>query len=299
MDGGSVSLGNNFQLVTSDNKSHVFTVNTGASASTTSTLFVSSNGTNRSATLNISGGSVSTNQLQIFSGGTVNFTSGALGSTGNTTINAGGEFDMSNGTRTGSSVTNSGSLIISGGNFSTDLDRTLTTNAGGTTTISGGTVAIGAAIGDSLIGAGAYVFEGGTTTLAGDIRANASTFSLTMGGSSAGSLTGDTWHTSTANRHMDWLSGTLMSVTLGGDANWAETEWTANRMFFNGDSASDLGLSWADVINPSVGFDAGGGTHFNWNEGTRTLSLNTIPEPSSMALFALFATAFLGRRRNA
>ena len=298
MNGGSMSLGNNFQLVTSDNQSHVFTVNPGASASTTATLFVSSTGTNRSATLNISGGSVSTNQLQVNAGGTVNFSSGSLASSGTTTINAGGELEMSNGTRTGSSVTNSGSLVISGGNFSTNLDRSLTTNAGGTTTISGGSVSIGQSIGDSLIGTGAFVFEGGTTTLAGDIRANAATFSLTMGGTTVGTLTGDAWHSSTTYRHMNWLSGTLMSVTLSGDATWAETEWTANRMLFNGDSASDLGLTWADVTNPLVGFNAGGGSYFDWDSTSRTLALVTVPEPSSFAFLAAGMTALVAFRRR-
>lgn len=298
MNGGTMSLGNNFQLVTADNRSHVFTVNTGATASTTATLFVSSAGTNRSATLNINGGSVSTNQLQVFNGGTVDFSSGNLASSGNTTINAGGVFSMSNGIRTGSNVTNSGSLTISNGSFSTGALNNIITNAGGTTKITGGVISIGSAIGDSLRGSGAFIFEGGTTTLAGDIRADAATFSLTLGGTSIGSLTGDTWHSATTYRHMDWLSGTGMSVTLSGAATWAETEWIANRLFFNGNSGSDLGLTWADVTNPSFGFDAGGGTYFDWDGTSRKLSLVTIPEPSTFALVGLAGLAVFCLRRR-
>lgn len=277
MDGGSISLGNNFQLVTADDKSHTFTVNAGASASTTQTLIVSSAGTNRSAVLNISGGSVSTNQFQVNSGGTVNFTNGSLNSTGTMTINAGGVFHMTNGTRTGSgSITNSGTLTISGGNFSTDVIRNITTNPGGKTTISGGTVSIGSSIGRSIHGAGAYLFEGGVTTCSSTINPVAG-FSLTLGGSSAGSLAATAWGGTAADRNVNWLPGSGMSVTLSGVADWAETEWNAGRMTFHGAGLATLG-SWAAVTTPR-GLD---GIHsFAYDSASRTLSLlETAPLPN-------------------
>lgn len=302
MNGGSMTVPSNLQLTTSNDTNHIFTVNTGGTLNATGTTQVSSTGTGRTATLNISGGVVNaTSGFNVNSGGTVNLSNGTLTNNSTLTINSGGSFSMTGGTRNGSvaSVANSGTLLISAGSFTTAADRNLTTNVGGTTTISGGTVSINASIGDSLIGTGAYVFTGGTTTATGNIRPNSTDFSLTLGGTSLGSLTALGWHAPTsANRDVNWLSGTLMTMALSGAANWAETEWTANRMFYNGDSGLTLGLTWADVINPSVGFNAGGGTYFDWDSGTNTLALVTVPEPASLTAVSLVGLLVLARVRR-
>ena len=299
MNGGSISLGNNFQLVTEDNQSHIFTVNAGASASTTSTLYVSSAGTNRSATLNIHGGSVSSNQFQVLNGGTVDFTGGSLANSGTMTINAGGIFSMSGGTRTGSGVANSGTLNISSGDFNTAENSNLTTNVGGTTTISGGNVSIGSSIGDSIRGTGAYVFTGGTTTMTGDIRADADTFSLTLGGNTAGSLTADGWHSSTTYRRTNWLPGSMMTFTLSSaEPFWAKTEWDADRLAFNGSTKSLLSnLAWEDATTPSKGL--GGGYYWDYSSTTKTLALgyySPLPEPTGALAGALLGIGPLNRR---
>lgn len=141
--------------------------------------------------------------------------------------------------------------------------------------------------------------NGGTTTA--DSLSTYAGFSMTFGGTTAGSLTVGALGGSfmPPNRYFDWLTGSQMSFTVAGTADWAEAEWTANRMFFNGGSGSDLGLSWADAINPLIGFDAGGGTYFDWNGTSRTLALVTaVPEPSSFALLGVGMTALVVFRRR-
>jgi hypothetical protein len=129
-------------------------------------------------------------------------------------------------------------------------------------------------------------------------RGNIESIGLVMGGTTAGSVTAGTLSGTVSNFSLNWLSGSLMTFRLTDIATWAETEWTANRMFFNGQSGSALNLTWAQVIDPTIGFNSGGGTYFDWNGTSRILGLVTIPEPSTGALFAASLAAVLIARRR-
>jgi hypothetical protein len=261
----------------------------------------------------INGGTFSVDQLGLQNGsgvadGNQNFTlNGGTVTTSTTTttglvIGAGATrtstFDMSAGTlTTRNMIVNDGSTLnISGGSFTasnTAGASGLRIRTGATVNISGGTISMNQEFRSETT----INFTGGTTTTT---RFNRDTgFGLVMGGTTAGSVTAGTLSgASTIN--LNWLSGSLMTFSLTDIADWAQTEWTANQMFFNGQSASDLNLNWAQVIDPLVGFNNGGGTYFDWNSTSRTLALVTIPEPSSTALLGLGLLALMGfRRRNA
>ncbi len=214
-------------------------------------------------------------------------------------VTSGASYVLNNGTLTvgdDASFTG-GSITINGGTFTSDV---FNSNVG-SFTITGGTLNVNTLGNTSGSQDGGFTmnFNGGATTvtgsfgLFGDTTPNAVVF----GGNQTGSLTA-AGLVGTVNGTMDWLPGSLMAMTITGNTTWAETEWTADRMFFDGDSGSDLGLTWADVINPSVGFNSGGGTYFDWDGGTNTLALVTVPEPASLAAVGLFGLLGLGRLRR-
>jgi hypothetical protein len=117
-------------------------------------------------------------------------------------------------------------------------------------------------------------FNGGTATFA-DVRFNGQT--LNLGGSNSGSITITTGNF-ISNGTIAWSTGSLMSFTRTGIADWAETEWNAGRMTVDGDDFNVLG-DWSSV-NGSV---------FSYTSGSQTLAL--IPEPSSIALLGLAGLA--------
>lgn len=279
MNGGLIQTSNNFQLVTTDNQTHTFTLNSGSIDVTGGWMdVVSTPGTNRSATMNVDGGSIDV-------------------AAGNLRVNAGGTYNQTDGTtyfEQGILTSSGASFLVSGGSVGMGTSRSLTVNSGGTATISGGTVTIT----QDIVGAGIVNLDGGTTSVGRDLNFTTLGLSLTLGGTAPGTLTAVNWRGTAANRDVDWLSGTLMEMTLTGAANWAETEWTANRMFFDGDSASDLLLTWAQVSNPAIGFNAGGGTYFDWDSGTNTLALVTVPEPASLTAVSLVGLLILARVRR-
>jgi hypothetical protein len=200
-------------------------------------------------------------------------------------------FNMTSGSLTLNSIGLAGagsSINISGGTANIN-------NFNARATVSGGNITA-----TDLQGSANILFNGGTFTTT-TITTSTANFGLTFGGSSAGSLTAGSFSTTPfhlANRSIDWISGSLMEITITNVTDWAQTEWTANRMFFNGDSGLDLGLTWAQVIDPTVGFNSGGGTYFDWNGTTNTLALVTIPEPSTWALITIGLTAMIVFRRR-
>jgi len=238
-------------------------------------------------------GVTSGNQNFTQTGGTVTTTGQII--IGNSNVRT-STFDVSAGTLTTRNVIiNDGSTLnISGGSFTasnTAGASGIRAFAGSSVNISGGTVSMN----QEFRSASTINFTGGTTTTT---RFNRDTgFNLVMGGTTAGSVTAGTLN-GTADFSLNWLSGSLMTFRLTDIADWAETEWTANRMFFNGQSGTDLNLTWAEVTDSNIGFDGVGGAYFDWNSGTRTLALVTIPEPSSTVLLGLGILVLAGFRKR-
>jgi len=293
------------------------TVNSGAGSLvatfTYSNYFVTQNG----------GTLTSTNSLTLNNGSWTLNSGGAISSSNTISLQAlndghqdlivtGGTLSRSNLVVSSTGTNRSAHFNMSGGDV--DLTGRLTLTTGGIITVSGGTLDMN----DARIEAGTFNISGGAVTAAADfgrggainltggsLSINELTtftgFKMTLGGSSAGTFTADKFADGfqVASRNFDWLSGTKMTMTLSGSATWAETEWTANRMFFNGDSGTVLGLTWAQVSDKNVGFNSGGGTYFDWDSTTNTLALVTIPEPSTSALVAIvlgFIVVFRRRR---
>jgi hypothetical protein len=274
MNGGSIQTPSNFQLAVADNKTQVFTLNAGTIDVTGGWIDISTTGTNRFATMNVAGGAITVaNNLRLAAGGTYNQTNGTT------------YFEQ------GISASSGSTFLFSGGNLTMGASRSLTVNSGGNATIYGGTLTIT----QDIVGAGIVSLDGGTINVGRDLNFSTAGLSLVLGGTNAGALTAVNWRGTADNRNVNWLSGSLMTMTLTGAANWAETEWAADRMFFNGDSATDLGLSWTQVTDPLVGFNAGGGTYFDWDGTSRTLALVTVPEPASLTAVGLVGLLVLAR----
>jgi hypothetical protein len=83
-------------------------------------------------------------------------------------------------------------------------------------------------------------------------------------------------------------------MTISTYDSWAETEWNAGRLTYNGLGTGDLG-SWA-AVTASGGL--GGGANFSFDSGTNTLSLVSVPEPGSFALLTAAGVVLLARRRH-
>ena len=245
-------------------------------------------------------------------------------------VESGSSFSLVNGTiatesgRDTRSQNANSTLTVNGGSFS--VGRNLIITDSGTFTISGGSMTVAGAAGSvGFANTGIMNFNGGTTTADRFVFKTGTT--ATFGGSSAGSATFNDWgtgnYTSNLDRQQDnqiifdFLSGTGMTLTLSAAARaldltndstdnpttlaWAEALWNADQLMYNGQSASDLSLSWADATNSGVGL--GDGSYFEFSQlGSfgGSLSLAGIPEPTTGVL-ALGAASlgFLRRRRSA
>ena len=182
---------------------------------------------------------------------------------------------------------NSGVVDISGG-ASTVADRVRVAN-GGSVTISGGTLDAGTLGGFGGGASGSFFFNGGTTTVTNNLNFGNNTtpgnVTFTFGGTSAGSLSAAGFSGRVANRSMNFLPGTGMSVEIRGDSNWAETEWDAGRLLYDG-----LGASTYGDRNTVTGSGFGDGSRFQFFEDSlnaNVMLLVVIPEASSLALAGL------------
>jgi hypothetical protein len=86
---------------------------------------------------------------------------------------------------------------------------------------------------------------------------------------------------------INWAPGTGMTMTIASYDEWAETEWAAGRLTYDGDDFSTLG-NWATVH----------GTIFDYDSSTETLSLVAVPEPASLATGLVGMMCLIGRRRR-
>jgi len=263
--------------------------------------------------LNFTGGRMNTDTtgtktfiggVQTLSGGDVDLSNRSIATSNGavTTVNTGSIFRGGSVSISNSNFTVSGGQLFGRNQFGGVGDI----NLNGTTvfTLNSGTVIAGESSNNSATtgsfgnnattAGGVWNLNGGTLT-AFTLRYR-SVSTMVMGGSTVGSATFTngfaTSNHSDANIRIDWLPGSLMTLTIGLD-DWAKTNWDAGRMFFDGDSQSDLdNLSWADATNSSIGL--GGGYYFDWNGTTNTLAL-AIPEPSA-ALLGGIGMFFLLRR---
>lgn len=167
-------------------------------------------------------------------------------------------------------VANNSIISISGGGMNADA---LTITANASVTISGGTHTLTGNLGN-LFGSqvGSMFLNGGSTTAA-SLGFGGSGTTLTVGGSASGSFAASSFAGNSGNRSINWISGSLMTISLSGVDEWAETEWNAGRMSFDGNNNGVLG-DWSTVND----------TIFNFDSGTESLSLVAIPEPSTWAL---------------
>lgn len=243
----------------------------------------------------ISGGSFSLNGGSIISDQSNNglfIRSGAL-----VTINNASSSLAHTTANQGLTIQNAGtSVVLNQGSISTVGTGGLGVVSDSNLTVNGGSVSIGGNLTVSNnFGGGTVILNGGSFNATNMSFGSSTSGRLTLGGSTAGSATFSGFDGTDTSRRINWLENSLMTLTIG-TAGWAETEWTANRMFFNGDSSANLGnLSWADATDSSIGL--GGGYYFDWNSGTNTLAL-AIPEPSSSSLLALGIIALAGYRRR-
>jgi hypothetical protein len=226
-------------------------------------------------------------------------------------VRTGSSFTMQNGTintaggrdwqvvGAGSSMTVNGGVVNLGRHLLLSGDNTTPPSL----TINGGTIT--STTGD--LGARHFAdtaktlnLNGGTTSVVNLDLQGDNTFFI-FGGSSSGSLSAGNILTANVasgfgtNSSLDWLPGSLMTLTLTGVNDFAETYWNAGKLLFDGDSKTDLGgLSWADATNSAIGL--GGGYYWNFNNTTNTLSLAAIPEPAATSLMGLALGALMLRR---
>lgn len=178
---------------------------------------------------------------------------------------------VNSGAKGHTTIQSGASMTVNGGTFAQfGSTRQVYISDGGKLIVNGGTVqAIAVTNTTSAKTGGILAFNGGTTTANNFNFARAS--SVTFGGTSAGSVTAGTFTGAT----FDWLTGTHMSLTLTNTPGvWAEAEWDADRLLFNGQAKTALGKTWAEVT--ALG-GLGPKTYFNFT-GT-TLSLVTITYP--------------------
>ncbi len=219
---------------------------------------------------NLVGGTFSVRGLSLLAGSTAFHVSGSgvaeLGNNNSDVVlNAGSTFTV-----TGGAVT---------------LGRDLEVN-GAVLTIAGGTVTGDV---DTSIGSfgfqsdGVLNFNGGTTT-AFDLNLQGTGVQVNFGGTTSGSLIVDS--IVGTNGVIDWTTGSLMTMTVSSSPTWAETEWNAGRLTYNGAGVATLG-TWSTVT--TTGF--GDGNVFAYDSGTHTLALGIADTTAPDAPTGLGATA--------
>lgn len=156
-------------------------------------------------------------------------------------------------------------LTVSGGTMT--IGRHLYVRYGGTFVMNDGTVT---GIDQIALGVGAFELNGGD--LSADIFLSSAASTVTFGGTTEGTFT-LLVGLGTAPV-LNWLPGTKMTMTVGASNGWAEVEWNANHLLYNGQSKADLGKTWAQV---TAADGLGTGINFDYDSGTETLSLSSGP----------------------
>jgi hypothetical protein len=155
-----------------------------------------------------------------------------------------------------------------------NLGRHLLASSGGALIVNGGVINGNPGSGDmgvrSFASGGTFTFNGGTTTINRlDLGGSNTTFNF--GGSSTGSLTATAFNGSFgSNSTINFLPGSLMSLTVSGEDEWAAAKWAAGDLTYNGQGVTELG-SWAAVTAPD---GLGPGVRFEYDSATETLRLS-------------------------
>ena len=165
-------------------------------------------------------------------------------------------------------------LIVSGG--ATDMERDFQI-VQGTFTISSGTFDVGRWFGCKNFQTGGEVnFNGGVVTASG-LEFGTTALDFNFGGTAVGSLTATNFG---GDRHddsriqLDFLSGTRMTLSLtNAPSTWAEDQWNAGRLLYDGQSSNDLGVSWATATS----YDGLGNFYRFDFDGTNLMLLNEAP----------------------
>lgn len=188
-------------------------------------------------------------------------------------VSSGASYVMNDGTLSvgDDTIFTGGTISIHGGTFTTDVF-----NAGvGTFTMTGGALNVNTlgALGEPTDGGFTMNFNGGTTMVAGSFGYNGDTniSSVIFGGTNAGSLVAAGFSGGPKGT-MNWLAGSQMSMTITGNSTWAETEYNAGRLLYNGDNNATLGLTWTEATSGETAI---------WNFTTDTLSLFSVAPPVS------------------
>lgn len=211
---------------------------------------------------NLEGGTLTVRGLSLVAGSTTfNVSGSGTANLGNNnkdvSVNLGTSFSVSGGTVTlGRHLRAAGGVFtISGGTITGDVDTTFGT--------------------PSFQSNGTYNFNGGTTT-AYQLDLSGSNTTFNFGGYSAGSLSVTGFASGFGNGSaINFLPGSLMSLTVSGVDEWAEAEWIAGNLTYNGDGTIELG-SWASVTTPD---GLGNGAHFAYDSNTETLTLVFVDLP--------------------
>ena len=255
----------------------------------------------------------------LFSGGTFTVNGGTYGATAgsgrgfrndasNVTTLTSGKINSGSTANGGSNIQNGSSLVINGGEFQQwGTGRSIRATGGGSITVNpGGALSMdtsGTASGSLGVnhlssGSNTITLNGGTTTanfLSFGNNASTPRLTLILGGSSAGTLAAVDFKPLDSQevigaRRINWLPGSLMTMSVANSDEWAAAEWDAGRLFYNGQSKTDLvELTWADATNSTIGL--GGGYYFVYDSGTETLSLGSGTPPPVSNLFQITAFA--------
>jgi hypothetical protein len=268
-----------------------------------------------------------------FSGGSFTVDGGTYGPTNgtgrgfrndasNVTTLSSGKINSGSTANGGSNIQGGSSLIINGGEFqqwgTTRSIRltggsSLTVNPGGTVSMDTTATAVGSlGVNQLSSGSNTLTLNGGTTTanfLSFGNNAASPRLTLVLGGTTAGTLSAVNFKPLDSSevigaRRINWLSGTLMTMSVANADEWAAAEWDAGRLLYNGQTKTDLSdLSWSEATDSSIG--VGGGYYFVYDGGTEALSLassgSDLTPPAWTATWPLVdtvgATIFTARAR--
>jgi hypothetical protein len=185
---------------------------------------------------------------------------------------------------------NGGTLIVSGLNTTSNATFTMasgtlnlpTLNGGGTVIFNGGTTTLTGNLGGGGSNGTDYLFNGGIISAANTAWDNNNSVTYTFGGNTSGSLSVTDFVTDgdgASRIDIDFLAGSLFTMDLDdafdatatlGSAEWAEALWADGRLTFGGDDFSTLG-NWA-AVTATGGLD---GTYsFDYNATTNTLGFS-------------------------